>query len=84
MLCLLGHKRLLLQLVTQGELLMATMQDFQDQLLGLKTATADIAADLQALKDQLVNAGLDKATEDSVLAELSQAVAALKAVGDGQ
>lgn len=62
------------------EQVMPGIQDFNTLLQEMNTVTNTIAANIQALLDQLAAGGMNAADEEAVRAKLSEQVDALKAV----
>ena len=59
---------------------MATQEQFKEVITRIDEATNNIAADLRALKDVILNSGLSAEVEDAVLAQLEEAATKLEAV----
>jgi len=88
--------RLLEEQAVQIQTIMATFQDFQDQLTVIATATTgisdstlNISEDLKRLAETITNGGIDAVSETELLAvltasatKLSEAAAKLKEVAD--
>ena len=64
----------------KAEKIMATEAEFNARLAAIEAATANVAAELQSLRDSLVNVGLTAEQESSVLASLDAKIAALQAL----
>jgi len=62
------------------EIIMATFQDFQDQLTRIAAATENIAADLVRLADQIAKGGLTTEEETEISEALKLAAEKLEAV----
>jgi len=60
--------------------IMASIQDFQDQLNRIGAATDNIAADLVRLADQIANGGLSAADETAIVESLRAAAEKLEGV----
>lgn len=65
-------------MIIQGAQMQKTLEEFNKVLKDLDDATSAVAADLEALKDQLANQGLDPDAEAAVFAKLEMAAARLK------
>jgi archaellum component FlaC len=64
----------------QIQSIMASIQDFQDQLNRIGAATDNIAADLVRLADQIANGGLSAADETAIVESLRAAAEKLEGV----
>jgi len=64
----------------QIQTIMATFQDFQDQLDRIGSATDNIAADLLRLATQIENGGLSAADETAIVESLRAAAEKLEGV----
>lgn len=62
-------------------LILATLDEFQTRLDQLDAVTTNIAAELQALRDQLVGSGLSATDEADVLAKLDAKIVQLQGLG---
>lgn len=71
----------LFYIIKNQETIMATLAQFEAALARIDAATTDIAADLQALKDQIAGAGLSSEVESEVLAKLEAAASKLEGIG---
>lgn len=65
-------------IINNQNLIMATLEQFQNALNRIDAATTDIANDLQNLKDQIAGAGLPSELEEQVLASLENAASRLE------
>lgn len=68
-------------LSSQGVHLMATMQDLQNAISQIDTATTEIANDLQALRDRLAGGGLSAMETQQVLDQLAAHAERLRVMG---
>jgi hypothetical protein len=59
---------------------MATIQQFEDAIAAINTATNEVAAEVAKLKDIIAGGGLLPAEEATVLASLTEIEAKLKAI----
>jgi predicted nucleic acid-binding Zn-ribbon protein len=66
------------KLIDQGAQMQKTLEEFLQVLKDLDEATTQVAADLEALKEQIANQGLTPEAEAEVFAKLEAAAARLK------
>lgn len=66
---------------SQGDAIMATQAEFGAVLTRIDTATNEVAADLQALRDQIAGAGMSAEDEAAILAGLDAAASRLEGIG---
>ena len=71
------------QLLSIGHQIMSNLTDLQAMLTRVNDATNNIAADIQALKDQ-IGTGMTQAEVDEIKAKLDAAATALEKVAEGQ
>lgn len=70
----------LIFIIEQQSKLMATFQEFKDQLAAIATATDNIAEDLKRLADLIGAGGISAVEETELLKTLTDAAEKLKAV----
>jgi hypothetical protein len=73
-----GH----IYLIYKTRKIMATIQEFQQALADINSATTNIADDIARLTDQLATGGLSADEEAQVLTELRTAADRLRSVAD--
>lgn len=61
--------------------IMATLEQFEQALNRIDTATTDIANDIRQLKDEIANGGLNADNEAAILSRLDATATALEAIG---
>jgi len=72
---------LLRKLNERLDLIMATEADFAARITAMETATTNLAAAFQALRDQLATGGISSGAEEAFLATFDAKIAALNAIG---